>query len=335
MPSKKLLLRSIGIFPLVFAVLLSATELQIIRASGAAPQIEQGFLAGADGVRLFYRKLGKGSDFVVFLHGGPGLSMHDGGFAMDPLASDHALIMYDQRGGGRSELVKDKRLVTAAADVRDLEAVRKHFGISKMTLIGLSWGSGLAALYADAHPDRVSRIVFLDPMPVALNPFAKERSEKIASVVTTADKKRFEELEQQEKVASDDQFLSICREEDRLFFKPYLFDIASYDRNRRDACADPPAAIRNASFVFDSVVSSLGDFDLRPTLSRLRVPVLVVEGEKTNVPLDSTRQWAAATEGARLLLIRNAGHATFIEQPEELCRNLQIFLSGEWPPASQ
>jgi hypothetical protein len=36
--------------------------------------VEQGYLTGADGVRLVYRKLGSGSDFVVFLHGGPGAS---------------------------------------------------------------------------------------------------------------------------------------------------------------------------------------------------------------------------------------------------------------------
>ena len=49
--------------------------------------VEQGYFTGADGVRLFYRKLGAAHDFVVFLHGGPGLSMGDGGYAMRPLRS--------------------------------------------------------------------------------------------------------------------------------------------------------------------------------------------------------------------------------------------------------
>lgn len=333
MLGKKQFLRSTCILAIAFVALLSAVRPHSIQQRSAGPQIEQGYLTAKDGVRLFYRKLGQGPDFVIFLHGGPGLSMHDGGFSMDPLAANHTLIMYDQRGGGRSELVKEKALLTAADDVRDLEAVREHFGIKTMMLIGLSWGSGLAALYADAHPDRVSRIVFLDPMPIALTPFARERSEKIASIFTPADATRLKELEQQEKTASDDELLSICREEDQLSFKPYLFDLASYDRNRGDACDDPPAAIRNISFVSNSVVSSLGDFDLRPLLARLRVPVLVIEGEKTNVPLDSTREWAGATPGARLLLLPNAGHATFIDQPEALIRNLQIFLGGRWPRA--
>jgi proline iminopeptidase len=298
-------------------------------ASKAA--IDQGYMTGADGVRLFYRKLGSGSDFVVFLHGGPGLSMHDGGSSIEPLSRDHTLILYDQRGGGRSDLVKDKSLLTAANDMRDLEALRAHFGIQKMALIGLSWGSGLAALYANAHPEHVSKIVFLDPMPVARNPYVKERSDKIRGLVTPADNDRVEELEKLDETATDDQLIVNCREEDRISFKPYLYNPGNYDRGRQDACDDPPTAIRNGALVGQAVADSLGDFDFRPMLKKLSVPVLVVEGEKTNVPLDSTREWANAPSHARLLLIANAGHAAYVDQPAVLIRDLESFLEATHP----
>src|ERR1700745_1852001 len=180
--SKFTCLQSIYFLQRTLPVLLRLSLVPISNAQceRVKAQIEDGYFTGADNVRIFYRKLGAGQDFVVFLHGGPGLSMGDGGYAMRPLANDHTLIMYDQRGGGRSDLVKDPALLTADADVRDLEALRQHFCIEKMSLIGLSWGSGLAALYADAHGNRVSRIVFLDPMPVALNPYANEREHKMA-----------------------------------------------------------------------------------------------------------------------------------------------------------
>src|SRR5690349_24531654 len=74
---------------------------------------ETGSFTAADGVQLFYCKQGSGHDFVVFLHGGPGLSMGDGGYAMRPLAGQQTLMLYDQRGGGRSDRVKDPRLFTA------------------------------------------------------------------------------------------------------------------------------------------------------------------------------------------------------------------------------
>ena len=297
--------------------------------------IEEGYFTGADNVHIFYRKLGAGQDFIVFLHGGPGLSMGDGGYAMRPLAKQHTLIMYDQRGGGRSDLVKDAALLTADADVQDLEALRQHFGIEKMSLIGLSWGSGLAALYADAHGNRVSRIVFLDPMPVALNPYAKEREQKIASLIKPEDTARLKELVNRAKSATDEETRAICKEETRIIFGPYLFHANGHDRDWAEMCDAPVAAMRNAPVVGKAVNDSLGDFDLRPTLAKLKMPVLVIEGERTNVPLDSTRDWAKTPPDARLLLIPNAGHATFIDQPAVLLREIEIFLQAGWPTNSK
>jgi len=297
--------------------------------------IEEGYLTAADGVRLFYRKLGAAQDFVVFLHGGPGLSMGDGGYAMRPLAERHTLILYDQRGGGRSDLIKDPRLLTAGADVRDLEALRQHFHIEKMNLVGLSWGSGLAALYAEAHPESVSRLVFLDPMPVALNPYAKEREEKIGSLMKPNDKARLKELVKSAKGAPEKELNAICQDETRIFFGPYVFHSAGHERDWIEMCDVPPAAMRNTRIVNDAVNGSLGNFDLRPTLAKLNIPVLVIEGEKTNVPLDSTREWAKTPSNARLLLIPNAGHATFVDQPANLLREIETFLGGSWPNNSK
>ena len=296
---------------------------------------EDGYVTATDNVRLFYRKLGAGQDVVVFLHGGPGLSMGDGGYAMRPLAERHTLIMYDQRGGGRSDLVKYPALLTADGDVRDLEALREHFKIEKMSLVGLSWGSGLAALYAQAYGERVARIVFLDPMPVALNPYAKERGEKIASLMKPADTAHLKELVQRAKGATDDEVHTICQEETRIIFGPYLFQAGNHDRDWSEMCDMPVPAMRNASVVGKAVNDSLGDFDLRPVVSKLNMPVLVIEGEKTNVPLDSTREWAKNPPNARLLLIPDAGHATFIDQPVALLREIETFLRGDWPANSK
>jgi proline iminopeptidase len=183
---------------------------------------EEGYFVGADHVKLFYRKLGKGNDVVVFLHGGPGADIHDGGYLMDPLARRHVLIMYDQRGGGRSDLVTQPGMRTIDAEVRDLEALRQHFRFEKMGLVGLPWGAGLAAYYAAAHPERVSRIVFLSPMPVANHPFVEERERREKSVLSKKAASRMEALEQEMKTAPDDRMSYLCREHDRIFYGLYL-----------------------------------------------------------------------------------------------------------------
>ena len=317
-------------------VLLSHRERALAQTQkpSAKLKVEEGYFTGADQVKLFYRKLGAGSDFVVFLHGGPGASISDGGYLMEPLAQGHTLIMYDQRGGGRSDLVQQPELLTVDAEVRDLDALRQHFGIEKMALVGLSWGSGLAAYYAEAHPDRISRIVFLDPMPPANQPYVKERDEKMGSLLSPEDAARLQSLSQQMKTAPDDQIAALCRERDRTFLRLYLVHPERMG-NSWDMCDGSPAALRNASLVFKAVVTSLGDFDIRPMLSRLKVPVLVIEGEKTNVPLDATREWAKAPPDARLLLIPDAGHAAFVDQTDAVLAAIQSFLGGKWPAGTE
>jgi pimeloyl-ACP methyl ester carboxylesterase len=98
-----------------------------------------------------------------------------------------------------------------------------------------------------------------------------------------------------------------------------------------EMCDAPPAALRNRFVVVLAVFESLGDWDFRPLLARIKVPALVVEGEKTNVPLDATRAWAASLPNARLLLISNAGHLHFIEQPAAFSKAADTFLRGTFP----
>lgn len=65
--------------------------------------VREGYFAGADDVRLFYRLVGEAPDVVVFLHGGPGLGIDDGGYDLEPLAAmGHTLLLLNERGAGRS-----------------------------------------------------------------------------------------------------------------------------------------------------------------------------------------------------------------------------------------
>jgi len=193
----------------------------------------------------------------------------------------------------------------------------------------------LAALYVQAHPDRVERIVFLDPMPPALKPFAQEREDKMKSALGPERTARLRELARQHAAARDEDLPAICREMDPIFFQPYLVDPARYDRGRQGICEVPPAVIRNAIVVAASVNRSLGDFDLRRALANLTVPALVIEGKRTIVPLDATREWAKAPPDARLLLVAEAEHATFLDRPEAVIRAIEVFLGGEWPSAAK
>lgn len=292
---------------------------------------KEGYVTEADGVQLFYRMVGKGKDVAIFLHGGPGLNMNDGGFDLEPLAKGRTLLMYDQRGGGRSTLVQDPNLLTVSHHVRDLEALRQHFGIKRMTLIGLSWGSGLAALYATEHPERVDRLLLISPMPPADQPFWKQRIAKVNALIGDQEVARLKELRELMAQASDAEIVALCREYVRIVGRPYFVDPSAFARMRGDLCAGSPAALRNQQIANAAVWRSLGDYDFRPLLAKLMMPTLIVEGALTTVPIDATRAWAATMPNARLLLVPEAGHLHFIERPAPFFAAAERFLRGKWP----
>jgi proline iminopeptidase len=95
---------------------------------------------------------------VVFVHGGPG----GGSDAkqrrfFDPTA--YRIILFDQRGCGRSTPHASVEENTTWHLVDDMEALRNHLGIERWQVFGGSWGSTLALVYAQKHPERVTELV--------------------------------------------------------------------------------------------------------------------------------------------------------------------------------
>lgn len=297
------------------------------------PTAREGLVNGADGVRLFYRIAGHGRPVVVFLHGGPGMHMGNGWPDLEPLARRRAVLLYDQRGGGRSDLFSDPDRLTALAHVRDLEALRQHFGIKRMTLIGYSWGAVLAALYAAEHPERVRRLLLLNPMPPARIPFDEQRTAKERELIIGAERSRMEELERTMFAAHDPR--AVCREIDHIYYKPYFFDPRKQSLLRTDNCSVSLAALRNRDLVSQATMQSLGDWDFRPLLARLHMPALVVEGKESQVAVGGPEAWVQALPNSRLLLIERAGHMPHIEQPGKFFPAVEKFLRGRWPESSK
>ncbi len=95
---------------------------------------------------------------VVFLHGGPGAQASPGHRRwFDP--DRYHVVLFDQRGCGRSTPSPSLVDNTTWHLVADIEKLREHAGIDKWQVFGGSWGSTLALAYAQAHPERVTEIV--------------------------------------------------------------------------------------------------------------------------------------------------------------------------------
>jgi proline iminopeptidase len=304
----------------------------------SAPPAQEGSFPGSGGTRLFHRKVGAGPRMVVLVHGGPGSNFRGTGDFLEPLADDgrHSVVMYDQRGSGRSDVETIPALLTADHHVRDLEALRVHLGVRRMTLVGVSWGAGLAALYTARHPGRVDRLALVSPMAPARKPFWDERLAKLGALRGAAASARRAEMSARLRGATDEETLALCRELSDDTFRLYFFDPTPAKlAHAALRCDIPPAAIRNRPVVEAATLASLGDWDFRPRLEEIAVPTLVVEGEQSNVPLDATREWAATMPNARLLLIPDAGHEVFVDQPAAFTAALRQFLRGRFPESAE
>ena len=120
---------------------------------------DSGRLDVGDGHSIHYERVGTpGAKPAVFLHGGPG-----GGISaqhrrlFDPARYD--VVLFDQRGCGRSTPHAGLEANTTWHLVSDIERLRQMVGVERWLVLGGSWGSTLALAYAETHPQRVSELV--------------------------------------------------------------------------------------------------------------------------------------------------------------------------------
>ena len=290
----------------------------------AQPASKEGFVGAGAGVRLYYRLVGNGRDTLVVLHGGPGFSMEYFAADLEPLAARHTLLFYDQRGAGRSTLVSDSAGLDAQKFADDLEAVRKHFGMQRLTLLGHSWGAAVAALYATRYPSRIGRLLLVGPIPATGAQFATVPA-RLNARRDSALRRRLQEY--REKRAANPGDAAICRAYYLAWFPPHFADARNLTKSRGDFCAGSPEALTNKAKSVDRyTMASLGDWDWRPALRKLTAPALIIHGEMDGIPPETGREWAAALPNGTFLLLEGSGHFPYLEVPDRFFAAVEDFL---------
>ena len=324
---------------ILVSLLIGAVQPTTAPAHPATAAAErEGYLAGDDGTMLFYRIEGVGPQTLVVVHGGPGNSMESVRLDMAPLARGRRVIYYDQRGNGRSQLVEGDERLALERHIADLEALRRHFGLERMTLLGNSWGGLLISAYAAAHPDRIERLV-LDapaaPTIAQLNALNAEFDRRSRIRFTPEQRERIVRgLQEDAWLAAEDPVRN-CREVMMGMLRLYQHDPEAELPIRGDVCAGPVEAVRRQRSANQAIVRSLGDFDFRPGVRRVTAPVLVVYGESDAIPRQGAEDWAANFGDARLLVIPGTGHLLHAEKPGLFFPAVESFLGGQWPDGAE
>jgi len=120
---------------------------------------DSGHLTVSDVHQLYYEQCGNPNGKpVVFLHGGPGAGLvPEYRQFFDP--SVYRVILFEQRGCGRSTPHASLEANTTWDLVSDIERIREHLGVERWLVFGGSWGSTLALAYAETHPERVTGLI--------------------------------------------------------------------------------------------------------------------------------------------------------------------------------
>lgn len=276
-----------------------------------------------DGRKLTYRKLGHGP--VLVCHpGGPGFSSSE--FAdLAALWEQFTLIMLNPRGTGGSDRPADKRAYSIEDYVGDLEELRRHLGLERMLLLGFSHGGVVAMAYAAKHPGRVRKLVLAS----TLARFGPEQEgamqtgmEKRATQPWAKDAMAALEEEQKGEFKTDAELTEIVLREFPLYFAHYDAAAAGYV----DTLRSDPVNADTLKLFNDEIFST---FDLRDRLRNITATTLVITGDEDFIcgPI-CAEEICAGISGARMVIVGDAGHMTFVEQPQTFHDEVADFLGA-------
>jgi proline iminopeptidase len=283
-----------------------------------AARVREGF-APAAGADLYYREVGEGQPIVV-VHGGPDFDHTYLLPDFDALSDRFRLVYYDQRGRGRSRGKVNLDDIHIETYVADLEALRRHLGLGPIAVLGHSWGALIAMHYALRCPERTSHLVLMNPAPASHADLLLMREERLR------------------RHAVHDRRLTAlmpgyARGDPDAVAEYYRIDFGTTFRRQEDLARlnlkwsrkDIKSGREIEARLAQGLIWSEG-YTLLPALAAVRAPTLVIQGDFDFVPMDAAEHIAQAIPGARLAVLPDSGHFSYIDAPDQVRHALQRFL---------
>ena len=206
--------------------------------------------------------------------------------------------------------------------ISDLEAIRKHFGFLKVSILGHSWGGFLAMKYAIAYPKSVDKLIVSNASPASSEEFAIYRKE--------FNRRMSFQQEELEKIQNSKDFLegkpSVIENFYRMIFREVCYHAKSADLLNLRMTSD--AAIKGLNVrktLHESEFSK--PFSLYPSLRELKVQTLIIHGDTDSIPSSSAESLHRNIPNSKYILMKNCGHFPFVEDPQGYFQSIRSFLS--------
>ncbi len=301
-------------------------------ASPSVLKIEQGYV-DAGGVLIYYETLGRG-DALLIVHGGPGAS-HDYFLPyLLPLARTNRVVFIDERGSGKSEKLEDPKGYTVENMVEDVEAVRQRLNLGPISLLGHSYGGVVAQAYALKYQANLSHLVLCSTFHStrALNEvFVQMKAHMTPELRARIDAMEKAGLFGHGKPYEQGRYTSeymIAAWGEGYF--PYLY------QKRPDPNYDPTNTGGMAWDLYREMWGSHGEYvvdgnltsvEYADRLGSITVPTLITVGDHDEVAPSIAQDMHAKIHGSSLVVIPEAGHMTFVDQPGLFLKTVADFVA--------
>lgn len=267
------------------------------------------------------------NEIVIVLHGGPG-NDYRYLLSLKVLADDYFVVFYDQRGTGLSPRV-DIEEHTMENMLSDLNNIIDYYAQGrKVHIIGHSWGAMLASGYVGKYPSKVDKVVLAEP-GILTSEKAIEFIELVNpdfsfSFLWHMGKCWFQSLHvdgPDEQAAQDYFFTAFVLNADPSLFKKHPFSKYYCDQDLKNASLEywRYSYLSNKT-IFQSGIDEEGkmQIDLVSGVENFKNKVLFLAGEcNTLIGEEYQKDHMKYFKNAEMVVIKNAGHTMFGEQPEE------------------
>ena len=272
------------------------------------------------GTQIYYRLFGTGKPLLI-INGGPG--MNSDGFVdlAKSLSKNNTVIIYDQRGTGRSTLQRlDSTTITIQLMANDIENLRKYLKIKQWIILGHSFGGMLASYYACVYPGNVKALILSSSGGIDLG---------LLSYVNTRLTAR---LSEQEKDSLQYWDKKIDGGDTSYFARLHrglaLAPAYVYDRKNISTIAE--RLTQGNSAVNNLVWHDLREikFDCSSRLARFNGPVLIIQGREDIIEEKTAITEHNVLKNSRLVFMEHCVHYGWLDRPDIYFPEIKKFLAA-------
>lgn len=287
-------------------------------------------------IQLHHFAIGAGRN-VLIVHGGPGAPYTEPWAGLEALTTAYRFHYYDQRGAGQSTRPFDRftsknyyqnmttleHTLGIGAQLADIERIRQILGDEQLILIGHSWGGFLATLYAAEFPEWVAALVLVAPADMLVMPqpdgdlFATVRQRLPAAMQPEFDAYMKEYLNFGNVFTKSEADLQAAN---RAFGHYYL---------AATGATLPEQGEEIGGWMVQAMYFSIGQrHDYRAALQRITAPTLVLHGANDLQRETVSQGYVDALVNAKLVVLPDADHFMFEEQPVHFGEAVKVFLQA-------